>query len=141
MLPPHHAVATIALAIPLRALGWSWPQLVGLFVGGVLVDGDHYLSYAWHTGDLSIRRAYAFHRGAYRSPFDRQLHPRWPSFGIERYRELHSFAAIGATFGISLVSGRAAPVVRAIGIGLAFHRLLDEISGWVHPPPPTSEDE
>ena len=141
MLPPHHALATAALAVPLRARGWTIPAIVGLFVGGVLVDGDHYLSYVWHTGDLSIRRAYAFHRAAYRSPFDRRLHPGWPTLGVQRFRELHSFAAIGAVCALSAIVGRAAPVLRAVAVGLAFHRLLDEVSGWVHPPAPAAHDE
>jgi hypothetical protein len=140
MLPPHHALATAALAIPLRARGWSVPAIAGLFVGGVLVDADHYLSYVWHTGDISIRRAYAFHRAAYRSPFDWRLHPRWPTLGVQRYRELHSFAAIATAFALSTIAGRVAPVVRAIAIGLAFHRFLDEISGWVHPPPAARDE-
>ncbi|MFM7197715.1 MAG: hypothetical protein ACKO2D_07475 [Chloroflexota bacterium] len=141
MLPPHHLLATVALALPLRARGWTSAAIAGLLVGGVLVDGDHYLSYVWHTGDLSIRRAYAFHRAAYRSPFGWNLHPRWPTLEVQRYRELHSFAAIGATFVLSLLAGRATPMVRAIAIGLAFHRALDELSGWVHPPASGGDDD
>jgi hypothetical protein len=110
--------------------------MAGLFVGGVLVDGDHYLSYVWHTGDLSIRRAYAFHRAAYRRPFDWRLRPRWPKLGVQRYRELHSFAAIAAAFAMGTIPGRAAPFIRGVAIGIAFHRLLDEVAGWVHPPAP-----
>ena len=140
MLPPHHALATAALVAPLRARGWTAPAIIGLFVGGALVDGDHYLSYVWHTGDISVRRAYAFHRAAYRSPFNWRLHPRWPKLGVQRYREFHSFAAIGAVIVLASIAGRVAPFVRGVALGLAFHRVLDEVSGWVHPPTPTTPD-
>lgn len=135
MLPHAHAAATLALAVPLRRRGWSILDLLGLFAGSVLVDGDHYLSYVWHTGDLSARRAYQFHRSAYRSPFSGRLYPRWPTMGIQRYRELHSFPAILVILAASMLAGRAGPFLRAVGVGLIFHRALDEVTGWVYPPP------
>ena len=135
MLPPHHALATAILAIPLWRRGWSLARIGALFTGGVLMDVDHYLSYVWHSGDLSIVRAIRFHRSAYRSPFSGRLHPRWPRMGIDRFREFHSAPAIAAVFAVSFLAGRWGPVVRALAWGMVSHRILDEVAGWIHPPP------
>ena len=135
MLPPHHALATAMLAVPLWRRGWSVTRIGALFTGGVLIDVDHYLSYIWHSGDLSIARAFRFHRSAYRSPFSGRLHPRWPRMGIDRFREFHSVPAIAAVFAASFLAGRWRSVVCALAWGMVSHRILDEVAGWIHPPP------
>ncbi len=135
MLPPHHALATAMLAVPLWRRGWSVTRIGALVTGGVLIDVDHYLSYIWHSGDLSIVRAFRFHRSAYRSPFSGRLHPRWPRLGVDRFREFHSVPAIATVFAASFLAGRWRPVLSALAWGMVSHRILDEVAGWIHPPP------
>ncbi len=141
MLPSNHALATAIVAVPLWRRGWSLAAIAGLFAGGVLIDVDHYLSYVWHTGDVSIRRAYRFHRNGAHANFDWRLHPRWPTLGIQQYREFHSFGAIAAVAAASMMFGRGAPFLRAVALGMAIHRFLDELTGWAFPPAPKRDGE
>ena len=54
MLPSHHAAAAVLAALPLRKRGWSPLAIAQFAAAAVLIDADHYASYVWRIGDLSL---------------------------------------------------------------------------------------
>jgi hypothetical protein len=60
MLPSRHAAFGAAAALALAP--WLRRRSVGLWAGSVLIDADHYVWYAVHRHDLSLRRAYHYFR-------------------------------------------------------------------------------
>jgi hypothetical protein len=127
VLPKYHVLAAGAAAIPLALAGWRPLDLALFAAGAVLIDGDHYLGYVWETGDLSLPRAYAYHRKRYHRPRKWGFRLRWPYLGIESSRVLHSAPVILATF---LLAWPLRPL-RPLAWGLLFHRLQDELYGAV----------
>ena len=126
MLPHHHAAAAIAAAVPLRRRGWPVAAILGFFAGSILIDVDHYLSYVVETGDWSLRRAYEYHRAAYRKPRRGEFHPHWPPLGITKHRFLHGTPVLALVF---LVAWRW-PALRPVAWGMLFHRAQDEVWSW-----------
>jgi hypothetical protein len=117
MLPSHHAAAAALAAVPLRARGWS-PLAIALFAAGaVLIDADHYAAYAWRIRDLSLQRAYRFHRRRHGRPY--RLHR--PAVALDPRRPLHAPLLLA---GLTLLARRY-PLLRPLVAGLLFHRLLD----------------
>lgn len=122
MYPSQHAAVTALSAIPFRAVGVSWSRL-GLFTAGaVLIDVDHYLSYAWREGDFSLVNAYRYHRnrvprGAARAGLNLHLPPLWPGPN----RPFHAVSVLGAM----CVLAWLAPILRPLVAGAIYHRLQD----------------
>jgi hypothetical protein len=117
MLPSHHAAAAVVAALPLLRRGWS-PLAAGQFAAAaVLIDADHYATYAWRIGDLSLPRAYRFHRRRGQHPF--RLHR--PAVLVDGHRPLHAPALLAA---LALLARRY-PVLWPLVAGMLFHRLLD----------------
>ena len=122
MYPTQHAAVTALSAVPLRAAGVGWRTL-GLFAAGaVLLDVDHYVSYAWRTGDLSLPNAYRYHRdrmqrGKARLGLNLHLPPLWPGSS----RPFHAVSLLAA---LCLLAW-AAPALRPAAAGALYHRLQD----------------
>ena len=117
MLPSHHAAAAAVVAVPLLARRRS-PAKVALFAAAaVLIDVDHYLSFVWRIRDLSLVRAYWWHRGKTHHPY--RLHR--PALVIDRPRPLHAPAVLV----LLAVLARRWTWLRPIVAGMVFHRLLD----------------
>jgi hypothetical protein len=117
MLPSHHAAATAVAAVPLLKRGKS-PFWVGLFAAAaVLIDADHYAAYVLRIGDLSLNRAYWFHRRRGSHPY--RLHR--PAVLVDLHRPLHAPGVLAA---LALLSRRF-PALWPIVAGMLFHRLLD----------------
>ena len=122
MYPTQHAALTALTCLPLRAAGVSWKSLAVFGAGAVLIDVDHYLSYAWREGDFSLLNAYRFHvgrvrRGAVRPGLNLHLPPLWP--GPNR-----PFHAVSVLAGFCLLAW-VAPVLRPLVLGALYHRLQD----------------
>jgi hypothetical protein len=117
MLPSYHAAAAAVAAAPLLARGRS-PWRVTLFAAAaVLIDADHYLSYAWRVRDLSLRRAYTYHRRKMHHPY--RLHR--PALVVDLPRPLHAPALLA----LLALLARRWPWLWPVVAGMAFHRLLD----------------
>jgi hypothetical protein len=120
MYPTHHAAAAVAATAPLARRGWTRPALAVFALTAVLIDVDHYLSYAWSTGDLSLPRAYRFHKTLEkRSRWGVRL-PR-VSWLVEPRRPFHAVAVLAALF----VAAWRWPLLRPLAAGMLFHRLQD----------------
>jgi hypothetical protein len=117
MLPSRHAAAAALAAVPLRARGWSPLAVARFAAGAVLIDADHYASYAWRIRDLSLTRAYRFHRRRGHHPY--RLHR--PALAVDTHRPLHAPLLLA---GLTLLARRF-PVLWPLVAGLLFHRLLD----------------
>jgi hypothetical protein len=124
LYPTQHAALTAGAAVPLRLRGWSWRDLALFWAAGVFIDGDHYLSYAWRTGDFSLANAYKFHKA--RTPRTRgwQFHPRLPDVWPGGHRPFHALSVLAAL----LLVSRFIPWMRPIAWGAIAHRLED--LGW-----------
>jgi hypothetical protein len=117
MLPTHHAAATAVAAVPLLRRGKS-PLWVGLFAAAaVLIDADHYASYVLRIRDLSLTRAYRFHRR--RGSHLYRLHR--PAVLVDLHRPLHAPGVLAALVLLS----RRFPLLWPVVAGMLFHRLLD----------------
>jgi hypothetical protein len=122
--PTYHALATALVALPLRASGVSWGAIAQFSAGSVLIDGDHYLAYVAHTGDLHLRRAYLFHRNRVKrdeARFAPNLHV--PRLLPGRNRPAHAMVVMAALAGIAV----RFPVLRPVVAGILFHRLQDYV--------------
>ena len=117
MLPSHHAAAAALAALPLRTRGWSPLAIAQFAAGAVLIDADHYATYAWRIRDLSLTRAYRFHRRRHGHPF--RLHR--PAVAVDTHRPLHAPLLLA---GLTLLARRY-PLLWPLVAGLLFHRLLD----------------
>jgi hypothetical protein len=117
MLPSHHAAAAALVAVPLKLRGWSPLAIAQFAAAAVLIDADHYASYAWRIRDLSLFRAYRFHRRRGHHPY--RLHR--PAVVLDAHRPLHAPVLLG---GLALLARRF-PVLWPLVAGLLFHRLLD----------------
>src|SRR6266545_1426767 len=118
MLPSHHAAATALAAVPLFQRKWR-PSAVGQFAAAaVLIDVDHYLAYAWRVRDLSLPRAYQFHR-ARMDRYKGSLHV--PVLVADRARPFHAPVLLALAWPLA----RRFPVLRALVWGALFHRALD----------------
>jgi hypothetical protein len=120
--PTQHAALTALTALPFRAAGVSWRSLALFGAGAVLIDVDHYLSYAWHQGDFSLANAYRFHRNRVdrhvaRPGFNLHLPPLWPGPN----RPLHAVSALTVLCALAW----AAPALRPVVAGALYHRLQD----------------
>jgi hypothetical protein len=125
VLPKYHALAAAVATVPFARAGHR-PHPLALFASAaVLIDVDHYLGYAWHTGDLSLRRAYAFHRQRYHRPRRWRFRPGWPSLGVDPARAFHSAPFLLLIFLLARHWRHLSPVAW----GLLFHRLQDELYG------------
>lgn len=122
VLPTHHTIAATTMMLPLARRGWSLIALTSFLGAAVLIDVDHYLGYAWQTGDFSLRRAYAFHRRRHRHPLRWRFHPHWPVLGFETGRVFHSVPVLLALW----AAATRWPQLRPIAGGALFHRLQDE---------------
>lgn len=106
----------------MRAAGISWWALTQFAAGAVFLDADHYGSYVWRTGDLSLRRAYTFHRG--RVPRDEArfaLNLHVPRLLPGRNRPAH---ALVVTAAIGFLAATV-PALRPVMLGALFHRVQD----------------
>jgi hypothetical protein len=117
MLPTQHAALTALAAIPLIRRGWSPWRVAQFTAAAVLIDADHYASYAVKIRDLSLWRAYRFHRRRGEHPF--RLHH--PAVVVDAHRPLHAPALL-----LTLtVLARRFPVLWPLVAGMLFHRFLD----------------
>jgi hypothetical protein len=87
----------------------------------VLIDADHYAAYAWRIRDLSLPRAYRFHRRRHGRPF--RLHR--PAVAVDPRRPLHAPLLLA---GLTLLARRY-PLLWPLVAGMLFHRLLDYAVG------------
>ncbi len=122
MLPSHHALAAVAVAVPLRLSGWKLSDLALFGAGAVLIDVDHYISYAWRTGDFSLLRAYRHHRLKFHNSPVRRLalawhFPFWGGYG----RPFHAIPVL-ALLGVAAARW---PWLRPLAWGVLHHRLTD----------------
>ena len=120
----QHAALTALTTLPLRAAGASWSALALFSAGAVLIDVDHYLSYAWREGDFSLVNAYRYHRdrvkrGSARPGLNLHLPSLWPG----RNRPLHALSSLAA---LGLLAWLA-PVLRPVVAGALYHRLQDYV--------------
>ncbi len=116
MLPSYHAAATALAAVPLVRRGWRTSAVGQFALAAVLIDVDHYLAYAWRVRDVSLGRAYRFHR----SRMGRQpLHP--PALVWDRSRPFHAPVLLALLW----LLARRWPALRALVWGALFHRALD----------------
>ena len=125
MLPQYHALGAVLAAGPLARWGWSRLAIAGFAGAAVFVDVDHYLAYVWQTGDLSLRRAYAYHRQRYRRPRRWRWRPRWPVLGFQQGRAFHALPVLLVLF----LLARRWPVLAPAAWGILLHRLQDEAWG------------
>ena len=58
MVPLIHFLLSLIIAVLVYPI-FGWAVLM-IFIGGVLIDVDHYLYYALKKKDLSLRRAYRY---------------------------------------------------------------------------------
>ena len=124
MYPTQHAALTALTALPLRAAGHSWRTLALFGAGAVLIDVDHYLSYAWREGDFSLANAYNYHRhrvqrGGARPGLNLHLPPLWPG----RNRPFHAVSVLAAACALAWFTPASRPVVA----GALYHRLQDYV--------------
>lgn len=129
MLVPHHALAAAVAGVALSRRRWDRAAYVAFVAAAVLIDVDHYLAYVWKTGDWSPGRAIAYHRSRY-VPFQWRLRPRWPRLGFEEDRLFHAAPVLLALFAL----GRRWPALSPVACGVLFHRVQDELWGWVTRP-------
>ena len=148
MYPSQHVALTSLALVPLRERGWSLPRL-GLFAAGaVLIDVDHYLSYAIKSGDWSLPNAYRWH--VRRVPPMARRRPRLylPKLVLDRHRPFHAVAPIALLFFLAWGPFPALrngghnpgdappgalrwlfrcfrPWLRCLAWGVLFHRLCD----------------
>jgi hypothetical protein len=125
VLPKYHALAAAAAAVPLARAGKRPLDLALFAAAAVLIDVDHFLGYIWETGDLSLPRAYAYHRKRYHRPRRWRFRPGWPYLGVDSGRAFHSAPFLLLVF---LLAWRRRPL-RPLAWGLLFHRLQDELYG------------
>lgn len=98
MYPSQHVALTSLALVPLRERGWSLPRL-GLFAAGaVLIDVDHYLSYAIKTGDWSLPNAYRWHVRRVPPIARKRPHFYLPKLVLDRHRPFHAIAPIALLF-------------------------------------------
>ena len=124
MYPSQHAALTALTTLPLRAAGFRWPALALFTAGAVLIDVDHYLSYAWREGDFSLVNAYRFHRGRIprgtaRPGVNLHLPPLWPG----KNRPFHAVSVLV----VLCLCAWAAPALRPLAAGALYHRLQDYV--------------
>lgn len=118
MLPIHHAAATALAVVPLLQRKWRLSAVGQFAAAAVLIDVDHYLAYAWRVRDLSLGRAYRFHR----SRIDKRgpsIHA--PVLVADRSRPFHAPALLV----LAWLLARRFPILRALVYGALFHRALD----------------
>ena len=59
MVPSIHFLASLFIAVLLYPIfGWN---VLMIFVGGVLIDIDHYLLYVYRFGEFSLSKCYKYH--------------------------------------------------------------------------------
>jgi len=120
--PRHHALATAVAVVPLRLAGVSWWEVAQFAAGSVLIDADHYVAYAWRTGDLSLVRAYRFHQGRVKRDEARfGLNAHVPRVLPGKNRPAHALVVLA---GLGLVALVVPPLRPVVG-GILFHRLQD----------------
>ena len=117
MLPTQHAALTALAAVPLIRRGWSPWRVAQFAAAAVLIDADHYASYAARIRDLSLWRAYRFHRRRGEHPY--RLHR--PAMMVDAHRPLHAPALLVAL----TVLARRFPFLWPLVAGMLFHRFLD----------------
>lgn len=123
MLPSHHAALTAVAAAPLLARGWSLWKVAQFGAAAVLIDADHYASYVWRIRDLSLSRAYWFHR----RKVDHAYLLHRPRLLIDPHRPLHAPVLLA----LLALLARRFPVLWPVVAGMLFHRLLDyAYAGW-----------
>jgi hypothetical protein len=117
VLPSHHAAATALAAIPLFRRNWRLSEVGQFAAAAVLIDVDHYLAYAWRVRDLSLWRAYRFHR----TKMDRHAPILAPTLVVDRARPFHAPALLLLLW----LLARRWPALRPLALGALFHRALD----------------
>jgi hypothetical protein len=119
MLPTHHAALTALAAVPLIRRGWSPWRVAQFAAAAVLIDADHYASYAVRIRDLSLWRAYRFHRRRGAHPY--RLHR--PAVALDPHRPLHAPALLLALAFLA----RRFPLLWPLVAGMLYHRFLDYV--------------
>lgn len=120
MYPTQHAAAALGVVVPLLGRRWPRSALAVFAASAVLIDVDHYVSYVWATGDLSLPNAYHYHCGrAVRSRWGLRL--RWPVQVAEPHRPFHTLAVLSCL----VLAARRWPHLWPVAWGALFHRLQD----------------
>jgi hypothetical protein len=101
----HVAISTLGTAL---VSPWAGRRALGLWVGGVLIDADHYIWYCLRQRGLSLRRAARYFNGP-----QPQRHPTT--------RALHSPVVLAAGLALALRRRKLRPIV----VGMSMHVLLD----------------
>ena len=118
VMPGGHLVTAAALSGVVYAKTGSAAAATGCFLGGFLIDADHYFDYIF---------------------IDRQWRRPWPAAFLRHYFEvrfkrlvlpLHSWEVLGMLVGISVVSG--APLLVGYVAGAIMHLLFDILINGEH---------
>jgi hypothetical protein len=122
--PSQHASLTALAVIPLRHRGWSSLDL-GLFAAGaVLIDVDHYLTFAWRTGNWSLIAAHRWYCDRVPPVVRGRPELHVPVLVFDRYRPFHAPVLL---FLFWLITQIVPPLrfIRPVAIGTLFHRACD----------------
>ena len=58
----HHIIATLPIAAIAFGITRSWSCIIGIFIGGILIDIDHFIEF-WHDREFTIDVKEFFHFG------------------------------------------------------------------------------
>jgi len=112
-----HAASTGIISL-LILVTVNWHSAVLFFIGGVLIDIDHYLNYAIRKRDLSLIRAYNWHLKILK---EIRANP-------EKYMVFHVFHSIEFMLLVLVISYFFNNYFLLLGVG--FHSLLDMIESF-----------
>lgn len=112
-----HVISTSIICLILIVLT-DWYNAVLFFIGGVLVDFDHYLNYAKVKKDLSLARAYKWHLKILSKI---RAKP-------EKFLVFHVFHSVEFILLLLLVSYFFNNYFLLLGVG--FHSLLDLVKAF-----------
>ena len=113
----------LSLTAPVAGLtAWQagWEPMVWLYAGAVLIDLDHYLYFALHTGRISPVEMFTWYEDA-----DRQC-------TLDSYYGLNVLHA-AEPFIILAMATHIWPMLSWLLLGMGFHMLLDLIWLYRHP--------
>ena len=118
MLPGGHFVTSVALSAVAYGGTRSVPIAAGCFLGGFLIDADHYFDYIFVERQWRKPGPAAFLRYYFESRFSRVVLP------------LHSWEVLGLLIAVSILSG--APLLAGYVVGALMHLVFDVMINGEH---------
>ena len=120
MTPSHHAIISLVVAVPVYAFTRSWSTSVGVFLGGTVIDIDHWFDYLREGDNKFDYRAFVAY--CHQQGFRRLI------------LVFHSYEllALGA---LASYHWNFPPVVVGTLAGMGLHLILDQVANRavVHP--------